>query len=415
MNEIDQLVLFDYAQLDAPTRGFVEQRTEEIRALGKRMAVDIIGIGQRLTEIKARLGHGHFGKWLEYEFGWSATNAWRFMKVAEAFKSSKLEDLTIEASALYLLAAPSTPQEAREEAIEQAEEGEEITHAKAKEIVDEYKDQDEILEPEPERFVCPDCGEIFQGEVWHCAYCHSHWGIDQGRCLGCDHTPAKEREKKALALLEADAPDLLEQVRDGEKTIPQAKRELTRRQKADPPPFPDDKYRVWYADPPWEYGNSGVIGETDNYGHVERHYPSMSIAELCEIGPEIKARCLPDAVLFLWVTSPLLEECFPVIQAWGFKYKTSFVWDKVRHNYGHYNSVRHEFLLVCTRGSCTPDVQKLFDSVQSIERTDKHSEKPGEFRQIIQTLYPHGQRIELFARVTVDGWDSWGNEGIREY
>ena len=233
--------------------------------------------------------------------------------------------------------------------------------------------------------------------------------------MGCDHTPAKEREKKALALLEADAPDLLEQVRDGEKTIPQAKRELTRRQKADPPPFPDDKYRVWYADPPWEYGNSGVIGETDNYGHVERHYPSMSIAELCEIGPEIKARCLPDAVLFLWVTSPLLEECFPVIQAWGFKYKTSFVWDKVRHNYGHYNSVRHEFLLVCTRGSCTPDVQKLFDSVQSIERTDKHSEKPGEFREIIDTLYPHGKRIELFARVTVDSWDSWGNESAREY
>jgi hypothetical protein len=49
--------------------------------------------------------------------------------------------------------------------------------------------------------------------------------------------------------LQEAAPDLLEQVRDGEKTIPQAKRELTRRQKADPPPFPDDKYRVWYVDP----------------------------------------------------------------------------------------------------------------------------------------------------------------------
>jgi N6-adenosine-specific RNA methylase IME4 len=128
------------------------------------------------------------------------------------------------------------------------------------------------------------------------------------------------------------------------------------------------------------------------------------------MGSEIRERCLGDAVLFLWVTSPLLEECFPVIKAWGFKYKTSFVWDKIRHNYGHYNSVRHELLLVCTRGSCTPDVQKLFDSVQSIERTDKHSEKPEEFRTIIETLYPHGKRIELFARTVSNGWDTWGNE-----
>jgi len=208
-----------------------------------------------------------------------------------------------------------------------------------------------------------------------------------------------------------EAPDLADDIRRGDKTIPQAKRELVRRYKKDPPPLPDDLYRVWYADPPWEYGNSGVIGEHDNYGHVGRHYPSMTIAELCEMGGEVKARCATDAVLFLWVTSPLLEECFPVIRAWGFRYKTSFVWDKVRHNYGHYNSVRHELLLICTRGSCTPDNVQLFDSVQTIERSDRHSEKPAEFRTIIETLYPHGKRIELFARGKYDGWDGWGNEG----
>ena len=117
-----------------------------------------------------------------------------------------------------------------------------------------------------------------------------------------------------------------------------------------------------------------------------------------------------DAVLFLWVTSPLLEECFPVIKAWGFKYKTSFVWDKVGHNYGHYNSVRHELLLVCTRGSCTPDAKELFDSVQSIEKSRNHSEKPERFREIIDTLYASGQKIELFSRQTVPGWKAWGNE-----
>ena len=77
---------------------------------------------------------------------------------------------------------------------------------------------------------------------------------------------------------------------------------------------------------------------------------------------------------------------------------------------GHYNSVRHELLLVCTKGSCVPDERQLFDSVQSIERSDKHSEKPERFRVIIDTLYKYGNKIELFARKKVDGWEAFGNE-----
>jgi len=212
--------------------------------------------------------------------------------------------------------------------------------------------------------------------------------------------------------LRRDAPDLLSQVKQGDLTIPQAKRELVKRQRQDAPPLPDDKYRIWYADPPWQYNDSGVIND-DNYGRAERHYPTMSISELCAMGDAIKDRSLSDAVLFLWTTSPLLEDAFSVVKAWGFQYKTSFVWDKVRHNFGHYNSVRHEFLLVCTRGSCTPDNLQLFDSVQEIERTDTHSEKPEEFRVIIETLYTTGKRIELFARRDHHGWDTWGNEPNR--
>ena len=76
---------------------------------------------------------------------------------------------------------------------------------------------------------------------------------------------------------------------------------------------------------------------------------------------------------------------------------------------GHYNSVRHEMLLIATKGSCMPDIPKLYDSVQSIERTG-HSEKPEEFINIIDTIYPLGNRLELFARNKVEGWDVYGNE-----
>jgi len=210
--------------------------------------------------------------------------------------------------------------------------------------------------------------------------------------------------------LKREAPDLAEHVRIGEKPIPHAKRELVKRQRQEAPPLPSDKYRILYADPPWKYGNAGIIGETDHYGHVERHYPAMSIEELCAMGEEIKAVTEPDAVLFLWVTSPMLEDSFRLIKAWGFKYKTSMIWDKVKHNFGYYCSVRHELLLICTRGSCTPDGTKLYDSVQSIPRSDKHSEKPAFFREMIDELYPHGKRLELFAREWVEGWEIWGNE-----
>jgi N6-adenosine-specific RNA methylase IME4 len=76
---------------------------------------------------------------------------------------------------------------------------------------------------------------------------------------------------------------------------------------------------------------------------------------------------------------------------------------------GHYNSVRHELLLIATKGKCTPQVRKLFDSVVSEVRTE-HSKKPQVFRDIINTIYPNGNRIELFARQKTDGWDVWGNE-----
>ena len=171
-----------------------------------------------------------------------------------------------------------------------------------------------------------------------------------------------------------------------------------------PAPFPTNgKYRVIYADPPWHYGTS----KPDYYGPAVRHYPTMKVDALCAL--DVEGMAEDNAVLFLWVTSPKLDEAFQIIPAWGFTYKTSFVWDKIKHNFGHYNSVRHEFLLIATRGSCTPDIPDLVPSVQRIERTE-HSAKPAEFRAIIDRLYPHGSRIELFARANVTGWDRWGNE-----
>jgi N6-adenosine-specific RNA methylase IME4 len=167
-----------------------------------------------------------------------------------------------------------------------------------------------------------------------------------------------------------------------------------------------EKFRVIYSDPAWSYKDKQ---ETPQLGGAAKHYDTMSVSEICSL--PVKDISENDSVLFLWVTSPLLEDAFTVIKAWGFKYKTSFVWDKVKHNMGHYNSVRHEMLLIATKGSCTPDNKKLYDSVQSIERNDKHSEKPIEFLNIIDDLYNYGNKLEMFCRdIKKEKWYGWGNE-----
>ncbi len=125
---------FDYAALDPETRIVVQQRTSEIKSLIRRTASDILDLGQKLLEVKAQLGHGYFRDWLKSEFDWGVWTATKYMQVAKRFKCVNFSHLDIAPSALYELAAPSTPETARDEAIKRAFGGETITHSKAKAI-----------------------------------------------------------------------------------------------------------------------------------------------------------------------------------------------------------------------------------------------------------------------------------------
>ncbi|MBV8885080.1 MAG: DUF3102 domain-containing protein [Chroococcidiopsidaceae cyanobacterium CP_BM_RX_35] len=144
---------FDYEKLPYETRIIVQQRTSEIKRLLKQTAQELLDIGQKLIEVKEQLGHGNFGNWLKAEFGWGITTAWKLMKSAEAFKFSHCENLDIAASAMYLLAAPSTPHEARQEALKRASDGEKITYTKAKEIIAQYREAAKIESDESRTFV----------------------------------------------------------------------------------------------------------------------------------------------------------------------------------------------------------------------------------------------------------------------
>ncbi len=140
---------FDYTALDTETRIVVQQRTTEIKSLIRHTAQGIFEIGEKLIEVKHKLGHGYFGDWLKAEFDWGEWTARKFMQVARRFKLVNFTDLDIAASALYILAADSTPEAARLEALNRANLGETISHSKAQEITNHYKRLTQPAQEEP--------------------------------------------------------------------------------------------------------------------------------------------------------------------------------------------------------------------------------------------------------------------------
>ena len=123
-----------------------------------------------------------------------------------------------------------------------------------------------------------------------------------------------------------------------------------------------------------------------------------------------------DAILFLWVTLPLLPEALNVIRAWGFIYKTAaFVWIKQNKKsaslfwgLGHWTRANAEICLLATKGQPKRFSAKVHQVI--ISPVEEHSKKPDVIREKIVELAGNLPRVELFARQATPGWDVWGNE-----
>lgn len=128
----------DCSNLQTDNQLLIQQRTHEIKNLIRRTANNIIEIGKKLHEVKQLLGHGHFGNWLRTEFNWSVATATKMMQASERFENVNFTNLNFAPSAIYLLAAPSTPKKAITEALTKARQGQPITYTLAKQIVNHY-------------------------------------------------------------------------------------------------------------------------------------------------------------------------------------------------------------------------------------------------------------------------------------
>jgi N6-adenosine-specific RNA methylase IME4 len=168
----------------------------------------------------------------------------------------------------------------------------------------------------------------------------------------------------------------------------------------EPPPIPTGDFRVIYADPPWQFDNSGFDQS------AAAHYPTMPTDKIMQL----QIPSADNSVCFMWATNAMLTDAFEVLQAWGFEYKSNFVWVKeTGPTIGFYTTSRHELLLIGTKGSrMLPEVRPI-----SIIRGDvtEHSRKPENVYAMIESMYD-GPYLELFARVRHEGWTIWGNENV---
>jgi N6-adenosine-specific RNA methylase IME4 len=171
------------------------------------------------------------------------------------------------------------------------------------------------------------------------------------------------------------------------------------------------KYAIVYADPPWDYkGQTQHAGKASfDTGGAQSHYSTVTTAEMKQW--HVAQVCQDDCLLFMWASSPHLDQAIELGKAWGFRWATlAFVWDKQRTNPGFYTLSMCELCLVFKRGRIpTPRGARNVRQLVS-ELRGRHSEKPHEVRRRIELMFPTQNKIELFARQYFPGWDAWGKE-----
>ena len=185
------------------------------------------------------------------------------------------------------------------------------------------------------------------------------------------------------------------------------------------PPLPTGKYNVMELDPNWAYRSS--FAGTDGNAGGESHFLALSPEEILKTWiPKYEKILARDAVVFLWVTTPLLYEIIQlgILEGLGCKYKTMISWHKILpkeifggRGLGYWFLGEMEHCLVGIRGKIEPF---RCDSPNFLETPhDTHSKKPIEFKELIEKAtqnIPNRKMFEGYSRQKRTGWFTHGAE-----
>jgi N6-adenosine-specific RNA methylase IME4 len=172
------------------------------------------------------------------------------------------------------------------------------------------------------------------------------------------------------------------------------------------------KFGTILADPPWRFANR--TGKVSPEHRRLRRYETMNVDEICAMS--VQSHAADRSHLYLWVPNALLREGLRVMEAWGFTYKTTLTWFKVRRDGGpdgrgvgfYFRNVT-EIVLFGVKGAMRTLAPGRRQVNLFATRKREHSRKPDELYSIIEACSP-GPYLELFARAQRDGWYQFGDE-----
>lgn len=178
------------------------------------------------------------------------------------------------------------------------------------------------------------------------------------------------------------------------------------------------KFKTILADPPWQFQNR--TGKVAPEHRRLARYGTLTLDDIKTL--PVGQAAAETSHLYLWVPNALLPEGLAVMAAWGFRYKSNIVWQKVRKDGGpdgrgvgfYFRNVT-ELLLFGVRGTNARTLQPGRTQVNIVStRKREHSRKPDEQYHIITSCSP-GPYLELFARGGRPDWVIWGNQADESY
>jgi N6-adenosine-specific RNA methylase IME4 len=164
-------------------------------------------------------------------------------------------------------------------------------------------------------------------------------------------------------------------------------------------------FNVILVDFPWQFKTHSRRGMGRS---AERHYATLTLDDI--FAYPITAFAARDCVLLSWTTAPFLALAIEAMRAQGFAYKSGASWDKGVVAMGFWFRGQHEHLLLGTRGH--PPAPRPADRPPSVisERRTTHSRKPDAAYRVIERMFPHRRKLELFARPP--GRPGWWSIGL---
>jgi N6-adenosine-specific RNA methylase IME4 len=215
---------------------------------------------------------------------------------------------------------------------------------------------------------------------------------------------------RALVVLEHGTPEQIEAVERGNERVGAVERQIKLHKqaaaiRAEPVPLPTGRWRVILIDPAWPFGTE-YDPETRRVGSP---YPEMSLDEIAAL--DVPSIAHADCVLWLCITRYFLLEGaqIPILAAWGFEEKELLTWGKDRFGTGSWLRGQTEHCVMAVRGH--PTVTLTNQSTLLVAPMRRHSQKPDELYELIESLCPASRYCSLFHRGPLrDLWDGHGDE-----